>query len=86
MPEIFMWAIAGLLLSGNVKEMSLFSVALFSTYLCPSRLLQVLANGIVAPTTDGTSNMYVLVIAPFEREVATKTGFYDETVVLDDSQ
>ena len=86
MPEVFMWAVAGLLLARGHKEMSLYSVGLYSTYLRPSALRQVLAVGVVAPTVEVSSGKYVIVIAPFEREVATKTGFYDETVILDDSQ
>ena len=81
MPEEFMWLLAGLLGSSGQSEMALFQVALFDTYLRPSALLGLYCDDVVSPLA-GRGGFHVLVIAPVEREKSTKTGSYDETVLL----
>ena len=52
--------------------------------LIPSALLSLHLEDIVKPVKKVAGEHRVLVIAPFEREKSTTTGYFDETVVLDD--
>ena len=84
MPEEFSWAITGWL--GHVVgyESALYHACLFASYLRPGALLGLYATSVVPPTEElGVASHYVLIVSPFEKEVSTKTGYFDETVVMD---
>ena len=85
LPEEPMYAVCGALLYGKKRDMALLTVLDYSAYLRPSEGLGLLAVDVVPEVAASSSRMnYVAVIlAPIEREVSTKTGFYDESVVLD---
>ena len=82
MPEEFMWLIAGTLGSAGLISEALFQVALFSTYLRPTALHTLYTDDLVSPQ-EGAQGPHVLIIAPFEKEKSTKTGYFDETILLD---
>ena len=78
MPEEFSWAITGWL--GHVVgyESALYHACLFASYLRPGALLGLYATSVVPPTEElGVASHYVLVVSPFEKEVSTKTGYFD---------
>ena len=85
MPEEFAFLIsAARCHHHHSAEMGLYLIALFCTYLRPSALQSLHLEDIVKPVKKVAGGHWVLVIAPFEREKSTKTGYFDETVVLDD--
>ena len=84
MPVEFAFLISSALCSLHSREMGLYHIALFCTYLRPSALLSLRCEDLVPAVSEVAGERWVMVIAPFEREKATKTGYFDETVVLDD--
>ena len=78
-----MWAIVGYLVFHFSLEMGLYQLTLFVTYLRPTSLLKLYASDVVAPDPSNAKSCTVLIIAPFEKEVSTKSGYYDETVLMD---
>jgi hypothetical protein len=83
MPELFCWALMGYMIWSGFPDMGLFLLTLFDTYLRPGSLLLLAADEVVAP--EKVTGHHVLVVAPVEKEVSTKTGVFDEAVVLDGS-
>ncbi|CAE7720139.1 unnamed protein product [Symbiodinium sp. CCMP2592] len=82
MLEFLKSAVSGLMLHGGFREMALYNEACFSTYARPGEMLKMTAADFV-PATKAYSHA-VLVLAPFERGESSKTGIYDETLILDD--
>ncbi len=78
-----MWVICGTLGYANLVSMALYHATLFCTYLRPSALWSLQLHDCVALRADDKEGFYVLVISPVERLTLTKTGAYDEAVVLD---
>ena len=87
-PDLLMFAICAILLRRGHPEMALFNRALFSTYLRPSALLNVMCLDLLdAPSAVSDLAPYpAIIVAPEEREERTKTGTYDQTVILDDAR
>ena len=84
MPEEYHWAMVGWLASHVSIEAALYQATLFPTYLGPGALLGLYAANAVPPTQGiSAGDHHVLVVSPFEKEISTKSGYYDETVVLD---
>ena len=84
MPEEFMWLLTGALGAAGEVAMSLYHVSLFDTYLRPTALLWLFTDDVVSPK-QGEGGTHVLIVSPVERDVATKTNTFDETVLLDGS-
>ena len=80
-----MYAVCGVLLDGGKRDMVLLMVWAYSAYLRPSEGPRLLAVDVVPEVAASSSRLtYVAVIlAPFEREVFTKTRFYDVSIVLE---
>ena len=70
----------GLLGSGNIL-IAVMLLTGFSAYLRPTELTSLLRRQLVAPL--GPFQNFVLWMHPTDQNVASKTGFFDETVVLD---
>ena len=83
MPEVFMWALTGYLMAVHGFQLGLYHLTMFCTYLRPTAAIQLYATDVVAPDPTLADSQYVIIVSPFEKETATKSGFYDETVVLD---
>ena len=83
MPEEFAFLISAALCFHHSAEMGLYHIGLFCTFLRPSALLSMCLNDVVPPVKKVAGEYHVLIVAPFERQVSTKTGYFDETVVLD---
>ncbi len=65
--------------------MALYHTGLLTTYLRPAALLNLRADEVIPRDSTDPASQVVLVVAPFERGVATKSGYYDETVLMDGS-
>ena len=83
MPEEFAFLISAALCFHHAPEMGLFHIALFCSFLRPSALMNMCVEDVVPPVKKVAGEFYVLIVAPFERQISTKTGYFDETVVLD---
>jgi len=83
MPEEYLWITAGYLGHLGLLSMALYIVTLFDTYLRPTTCRALGNDDIVAPVHSSGEEHYVLLVAAFEKEKATKTGYYDEALVLD---
>ena len=83
-----MLCIAGHMMHHGRRDMALWTVMTFSTYLRPGEARGLLTCDLVPPAPSASLEMkqWVLILAPWERQQATKTGQYDETVSLDDSR
>ena len=83
-----MFATCAILHRRGFPEMSLFNRTLFSTYMRPSALLLVACLDLLdAPAAvSGMAPYPALLVAPEERGESTKTGTFDQTVLLDDSR
>ena len=80
-------AISGLLIWRGRKDMALYNELTFSTYLWPGEALKLKAADFVSQ--GGALEEYphsILVLAPFERGESSKTGIFDEVVILDDGR
>ena len=75
MPEPFSWSLAGYLVHSGFPDMAIYQVALFESIARPSALLDMRCSDIVVPSAGGMG-FYALLLAPFERERATKTGYH----------
>ena len=67
--------------------MALYNELTFSTYLRPGEALKLKAADFVSQ--GGALEEYphsILVLAPFERGESSKTGIFDEVVILDDGR
>ena len=77
-----MWALAGILLLFKGTAPALYFVGLFATSLRPTTLLRMFAADVINPeSTPGPHP--VLIVSPFGKVGATKSGYYDGTVTLD---
>ncbi len=83
MPEEFLWTLAGTLGYAGEGEMALYLVTLFETATRPTELLGLYVDDLVAPAAGSGYAYHTLVLAPVERESATKTGHFDQTVIMD---
>ena len=83
MPEEFAFLISAGLCFHHSYEMGLYHIGLFCSFLRPSALLNMCLSDVVPPVKKVAGEYHVLIVAPFERQVSTKTGYFDETVVLD---
>ena len=63
--------------------MGLYVVMLFSTFLRPSALLQLYTDDVVQPKSGDIDSRHILLLAPVDKERATKTEQWDETCILD---
>ena len=72
-----------MILFGN-HLMAFASLLAFALSLRPSELLAVLARHVVRPSHR--SGAWTLILHPRELLVPSKTGVYDETVMLDNPQ
>ena len=82
-------AISGMMIQQGLKRMALFTMLAFSTYmrLVEPRTLRTL--DVVPAVADAAHNFSctVLLLSPSERDSpSTKTGGYDETVLLNDTR
>ena len=80
-------AVSGLLIWRGRKDMALYNELTFSTYLRPGEALKLKAADFVPQS--GAPEGYphsILVLAPFERGESSKTGIFDEVVILDDTR
>ena len=88
-PEGVSYAISGQLPLLGHRSRALFNVLCFSTYLRPSSAITLRTIDLVPPPPGGGNAavlQWTLLVAPTERETATKTGDYDMAVVLDDTR
>ena len=67
---------------------SLYSRALFSSYRRPSALLLVMTLDLLEapPTISEMASFPAIIVAPEDRDERTKTGTFDQTVLLDDKR
>ena len=84
MIEFVKSAISAVMLVAGRRDMALFNELSFSTYARPGELLKLKAADYVEKNADFGHS--VLVLAPVEREEATKAGIYDEILILDDER
>ena len=82
MPELYMWILAGAIGAAGEASMALYLAALFASYLRPSALLNMYCDDVVSPET-ADQGVVALLVSPIEKERSTKTGQYDETVLMD---
>ena len=87
MPEPAMFAMTGALLARRHTDAALINVLSFSCYLRPSEGLGVMTMDLVeaAPEYGDLRGTPVLLLAPFERLRPTKTGVFDQVVLLNDT-
>ena len=87
MPEPAMFAMTGAMLARHHTEAALINVLSFSCYLRPSESLGVMTMDLVeaAPEYGDMMGTPVLILAPFERQKPTKTGVFDQVVLLNDT-
>jgi len=85
LPEELLYAIAGTMIHRKRQQMALLAVLLFSAYLRPCEGYRLQTCDVVPPVKDSATPArdFTVILAPFEREEATKAGAYDESVVLD---
>ena len=78
------WAagIATIMVKEGSFEEALVLLLQFDSYARPSALLRLRGSDLIAPVAATGLDRWALVLAPQEREVATKTGTYDETVAI----
>ncbi len=64
------------------RSMGPYYTGLSVTYLRPSAFLRLMIADVVPPVAGVGSEDWVLIISPFEKGISTKTGYFDETVLL----
>ena len=84
MPEEFAFLISAALCHHQSASMGLYLIVLFCTFLRPSASLRLHFEEIVKLVKKVAREHWVLMIARFEREMSTMTGYFDGSVVLDD--
>ena len=82
-----MFATTGAMLARHHAKSALINVLSFSCYLRPSESLGVMTMDLVeaAPEYGDLMGTPVLILAPFERMQPTKTGVFDQVVLLNDT-
>lgn len=84
MVEYIKSSISGIMLCQGWKEMALFNELSFSTYARPGELLKMRVCDVVPKKNAGDHPLVIL--APFERGESSKTGIYDEVLILEDTR
>jgi hypothetical protein len=82
MIEFIKGAISAVMLDRGWKEMALYNEVSFSTYARPGELIRVQVADVVSRNKDYDHD--VIILSPFERQEGSKTGIYDEVLILDD--
>lgn len=82
MIEFIKGAITGVMLYQNHHDMALYNELTFSTYARPGEMLKVLAVDVIQRNQQFHHD--VIALAPFERGEESKTGVFDEVLILDD--
>jgi hypothetical protein len=74
------------LLASGQQEAALFVQLGLSSYIRPSENHRLCLEDVIRPVPQASVSLpvYSLLIAPFEREVLTKTMGYDQAILLDD--
>ena len=87
MLEFLKSAISGVMLRMGLRSMALYNEATFSTYSRPGEMLRVHAMDVVMPNQEfDQAVIQVIVLGPLERGESSKTGVYDEVLILDDKR
>lgn len=84
MLEFVKSAISGIMMSQGWFSMALFNELTFSTYARPGELHRAYAADVVK--RNNQYNYHVIVLGPLERGQSSKTGIFDEVLILDDSR
>lgn len=82
MLEFVKGAISAVMVSQGWREMALCNELSFSTYARPGELMKAKAMDVVERNSQFQYS--VLVLSPFERGEGSKTGVFDEVLVMDD--
>jgi len=77
-------AISGDLLHRGKREMALYNETTYSTYGRPGEMLKLTVDDYVP--AEETTGYPVLILHPMERDASSKTGIFDETLLLDDTE
>ena len=87
LPGIVKDALVEDLLDHNELGVALFVELAFSAYLRPSEAIRLCLCDVIDPVAGSKGlGHYTLMLAPFERGIASKTGKYDDAVALNDSR
>ena len=87
MVEFIKSSISGVMLVAGHRSMALFNELTFSTYARPGETLKLKAADFVEKNPKLAAHPYsVLVLAPVERVESSKTGVFDEVLILDDQR
>ena len=72
-------------LNTHFKDMTLalYLVKLFAPDMRPTALHRMYAKDAIAPEREHLGSHHVLIVSPFEKVVATESGYHDKTVTLD---
>jgi hypothetical protein len=84
MIEFVKSSISAIMLHTGHRMMALFNELTFSTYARPGEMMKIQAVDVVERNRQ--FHHHVVVVAPFEREESSKSGIYDEVLILDDSR
>ena len=82
MVEYVKSAISGVMLDQGWPLMALFNEVSFSTYARPGELLKIRVCDVVPGVRKGDQD--IIILSPFERGEASKTGIFDEVLLLED--
>lgn len=82
MLEFVKSCISGLMMFAGQRQMALFNELTFSTYARPGEALRITCVDVVR--RNNQFNFHVVVLAPFERGEMSKTGIFDEVLIMDD--
>lgn len=77
-------AISGVMLHQGWPEMALFNELTFSTYARPGELMKARVCDVVGKLKKEDND--IIILAPFERGEESKTGIFDEVLILDDKR
>jgi len=87
-PEELAGLVAKRLWEKGKKEMALWVLLNFSTYLRPGETCRLKCKDVIAPVkgSEGPMTLWTLLISPFEGLIPTKTNSFDEAISLDDKR
>ena len=83
LPAVALSALVGSALFAQDLELAVAMVVCFICYLRPGELLSLKANQIILPVRGSQTSHAAVLLAPFEGQVATKTGKLDDSVIID---
>ncbi len=83
-PEEFMWTSVGILGRARYAEEAPYHATLFECYPRTTELLHLYIEDVIPAAPNGRDQFVALVLGPAAREKATKTGFFDESILFDD--